>query len=241
MVKRLLITSTSIILFLNTSLFFPSNTAKAQSSVDSLKIKIENLRSEISSLRDSISHKLSKIKSIENTLEAIEGKSAQSVWINGFKVEAYKSPNSESEMLNTLYKGAKVSVLDTTDNFFRVKFLHSTFGYVGSNEEGYIPITNNLFSKSPTSKLTPSEIRRGEGTKKNKYANLPKKLRDAILSGEVFIGMQRKWVIESIGYPDKINKTTTRYSVNEQFIYEDLNGNRKYLYIEDGILTTIQE
>lgn len=41
----------------------------------------------------------------------------------------------------------------------------------------------------------------------------------------------------SWGEPEDINKTTTKYSVSEQWVYDDF----KYIYLEDGIVTAIQE
>ncbi|WP_146548753.1 hypothetical protein [Rummeliibacillus suwonensis] len=52
------------------------------------------------------------------------------------------------------------------------------------------------------------------------------------------IGMTNEEVLESTwGKPQEINKTTSSYGVSEQWVYPDY----KYLYFEDGILTTIQE
>lgn len=35
----------------------------------------------------------------------------------------------------------------------------------------------------------------------------------------------------------QINKTTTEYGVHEQWVY----GNGRYIYLDDGIVTAIQE
>lgn len=52
------------------------------------------------------------------------------------------------------------------------------------------------------------------------------------------IGMTSSEVKNSTwGSPDKINKTTTAYGVREQWVY----GNGKYIYLENGIVTAIQE
>jgi len=54
----------------------------------------------------------------------------------------------------------------------------------------------------------------------------------------VYIGMTKEEVlVDGWGKPIDINRTTTTYGVSEQWIYEDY----KYLYFEDGILTTIQD
>lgn len=52
------------------------------------------------------------------------------------------------------------------------------------------------------------------------------------------IGMTSSEVKNSTwGSPDKINKTTTTYGVSEQWVY----GSGKYIYLENGIVTAIQE
>lgn len=52
------------------------------------------------------------------------------------------------------------------------------------------------------------------------------------------IGMTASEVLKSTwGEPEKINKTTTAYGVTEQWVY---SGNR-YVYLEDGVVTAIQE
>lgn len=53
------------------------------------------------------------------------------------------------------------------------------------------------------------------------------------------IGMSKIEVYALTKYscPEDINKTTTTYSISEQYCYEGY----RYLYFEDGILTSIQE
>lgn len=54
---------------------------------------------------------------------------------------------------------------------------------------------------------------------------------------EPTIGMTKEEVKNSTwGSPQKINTTTTRYGVHEQWVY----SGHKYLYFDDGILTSIQ-
>lgn len=59
------------------------------------------------------------------------------------------------------------------------------------------------------------------------------------LSGsEPEIGMSEIDVkMSSWGQPNEINRTETEYGINEQWIY----GDGKYIYFEDGIVTSIQE
>ena len=55
------------------------------------------------------------------------------------------------------------------------------------------------------------------------------------------IGMTADEVKNSTwGEPSDINKTTTKYGVREQWVYRS-SSKTKYIYFEDGIVTTIQE
>lgn len=58
---------------------------------------------------------------------------------------------------------------------------------------------------------------------------------------EPAIGMTANEVRQSTwGEPSTINKTTTKYSVNEQWVYKSSIKTR-YIYFEDGFVTAIQE
>lgn len=62
-----------------------------------------------------------------------------------------------------------------------------------------------------------------------------------ILDGEIWIGMTREMLIDSIGNPKKINSTETKYSYTSQYIYEDRFYGTRYIYIENGKVTAIQD
>lgn len=64
------------------------------------------------------------------------------------------------------------------------------------------------------------------------------KLKDKVKILEPSIGMTKTEVENSTwGKPTKINKTTTSYGVREQWCY----SNYKYIYFENGVVTSIQE
>lgn len=55
------------------------------------------------------------------------------------------------------------------------------------------------------------------------------------------IGMTAEQILESTwGEPSDINRTTTRYGASEQWVYNTYSGT-KYIYLDDGIVTAIQE
>lgn len=64
------------------------------------------------------------------------------------------------------------------------------------------------------------------------------KVWNAILKKDVLLGMNADACVLSIGRPDDINRTKTRYSVNEQWVYE--SGYYNYIYFENGIVNAIQ-
>ncbi len=71
---------------------------------------------------------------------------------------------------------------------------------------------------------------------KNRIEREKEKLKKKKSEG-VSIGMTQEEVLQSSwGKPKDINKTITKYGVNEQWVYANYN----YLYFEDGILVTIQ-
>lgn len=55
--------------------------------------------------------------------------------------------------------------------------------------------------------------------------------------GKVKIGWNKELCKEAWGEPRSVNKTTTAYGVNEQWVY----STSRYLYFDNGVLTAIQE
>lgn len=59
---------------------------------------------------------------------------------------------------------------------------------------------------------------------------------DAVLAGNIYVGMSSEMVRESWGMPRRVNRTTTSNSQREQWVYEGSN----YVYIENGRVIAIQ-
>lgn len=58
--------------------------------------------------------------------------------------------------------------------------------------------------------------------------------------GTVRIGMTEEQVIRAWGKPEKINTTITAGGKTQQWVYGYGAGSRQYLYLENGVLRTIQ-
>jgi phosphoribosylformylglycinamidine (FGAM) synthase-like enzyme len=66
------------------------------------------------------------------------------------------------------------------------------------------------------------------------------KIGAAIAVGRVRTGMTAAEVKRSWGSPSKINASVGSYGRHEQWVYERENYKNQYLYIENGILTSMQ-
>ena len=79
-----------------------------------------------------------------------------------------------------------------------------------------------------------------EKQRNEKHARLIKKYGKSIakemMDGYVRIGWTKEMCIESWGEPERINKTTSKYYISEQWVYDG----GSYLYFENGKLVTIQ-
>lgn len=71
-----------------------------------------------------------------------------------------------------------------------------------------------------------------------KYNNVPIKTQGPVKKTAPQIGMTAQEVQDSLwGKPESINKTTTALGVSEQWVY----SNGRYVYLDNGVVTTIQE
>jgi len=59
-----------------------------------------------------------------------------------------------------------------------------------------------------------------------------------IAKGYIFMGMTKEQLIMAWGKPKDINRTVTRYSIDEQWVYGDFGP---YVYLEDGVVTSWQD
>jgi hypothetical protein len=65
--------------------------------------------------------------------------------------------------------------------------------------------------------------------------------RQLILEGKICLTMTKDEVVASWGNPYDINRTVGSWGVHEQWVYGGDISNRKYLYFENGVLTSWQD
>ena len=121
-------------------------------------------------------------------------------------------------------------------------------------KRGYEPCHECILSKDiKIYKKSSSTVQKNiEKRRKNyvdKHPELSQKIKKAILAGDVLIGMNSEQVIASRGRPHEINKTTTKFGINEQWVMYfsggpgsyDIKGKEYgYIYLEDGKVTSWQ-
>ncbi|MEG1102362.1 MAG: DUF4124 domain-containing protein [Comamonas sp.] len=63
---------------------------------------------------------------------------------------------------------------------------------------------------------------------------------DSMINGRIRIGMTSSQVQNAWGYPSKVNKSIGSYGTHEQWIYRNNGHNTQYVYIENGVVTSMQ-
>jgi|GEM_PF-3174218 len=120
-------------------------------------------------------------------------------------------------------------------------------------EKGYQPCEKCILSKEAMVKSTFIEVKflgrvlYPHGSKEEylkTHPDLPVRIVNAILNGDVLIGMTSQQVIASRGTPHEINRTTGEWGVHEQWVMHSdeiaLDSQDKeygYIYFENGIVT----
>jgi hypothetical protein len=156
------------------------------------------------------------------------------VWLKyAYKEKEYLTTEYEWITIHTIRGLEKVKVQDINCEEYPIIFNVIASSNVSVNIKVYIDeftedgikkaITKIFYFKNPIPELI------------KKWG---KKVVKSIQEGEIFMGMTSEQVKASWGEPDDINRTVTKWGVHEQWVYEE---SRKYLYFEDGKLTSWQE
>jgi len=73
-------------------------------------------------------------------------------------------------------------------------------------------------------------------------SRIDERIKKAIKNRRVVTGMSKEDVIKSWGQPRDINRTVTSGCVHEQWCYRDvLEGTDRYVYFENGVVTSWQD
>ena len=156
------------------------------------------------------------LKNFQGTWELNDYGDVYKFIFNGMKMQYYSKINSKMSEYTTSLK-----FLDDNDSFYLIEDNDSVkrlVYYIYDNK-----LTVGTYDGERVSFL------KTISNKTSNNSNFIKKPQ---------IGMTETEVLSSLwGKPEDINKTTTAYGVSEQWVYD----NNRYVYLDDGIVTSIQE
>lgn len=195
-----------------------------QQQIDSLSGLVKDIRWELVKKRRA----LNEIEREQNKEELLgEGFTAK---ITSSLYSIKDEPTVTANSIGSVSVGDEVTVYDFFQNPY-VKISHD-------GQEGYI--TYGALEESEmldevtgkTERLMEIDPRLPRLVKEFGEANARR-----IVDEKVWVGMTDEMARISWGRPRSVNRTTSAYGVREQWVYP----NSKYLYFEDGVLTTIQD
>jgi len=196
-----------------------------ESKIDSLEAEREELVDKISELRSQVN----KIK-LENERET--GVPTKISMIGG---RLRDKPSSNGNVIVELEENDEVFIYDWFQKSFVKASYEGKVGYIS-----YGSLKENQFVRQIKSEIKEKEIQKIQENNP-KLARLIKEYGEStakrLIDGEIWIGMSDEMAREALGRTNDINRTTTSYSVREQWVYP----NGKYLYFEDGVLDSWQE
>jgi hypothetical protein len=145
------------------------------------------------------------------------------------------TPVYNAKLKTPIRGGVDVEVLEFENNYWLIKY-DTIIGWV---------YPKDLFK---TSVMYARMMEVNELAEKAK--NVDKKVRliekwgeinaNKIMNRQVWIGMTKDMLVESRGYPDDRNTTKTAGSLHEQWIYGKDISSRKYIYLDNRVVTAIQ-
>ncbi|MEX1213312.1 MAG: hypothetical protein WEA36_10745 [Balneolaceae bacterium] len=147
-------------------------------------------------------------------------------------------PAWESEVIMEIDAGMAVIVYDYYEEpFVKVKE-EGVVGYIifRNLEENYV---TELIEKEVERKEI-EEIRKENPMLARVMRKYGKRDGRLVYNDKVWVGMTEEMLLDSWGEPDRKNITESIYGSSEQWIYDRGNYKSEYVYVEDGVVKTIQ-
>jgi len=218
---------------------FSQQITTLEKELDSLRL----LKNDYQKKLDFLQIEYSKIESAINQIKLDE--KVGEVYICTSSTNISKTPY-KYEIVIYLPKNSKVKLLDQNMTHYKINFKDSV-GWVLKaalipekdviykiNEKKAIEKSDSLL-RIENKKIQESELKKRKASLIKKYGTT---VAEKILSSKFWLGMTSDMAIESLGLPDKNNRTIGSWGVHEQWIYE---RRELYLYFENGTLTSWQD
>jgi hypothetical protein len=222
-----------LILFFSTCFLNGQSLDELNVKLDSLNFVINNIDLQINDLnkRKSEIHKqISELNQKKNQLELyIDNDYGTPVTINFIGGILRDKPNHSDDQYVKIPSGDTVLIFNWYEKpFFKASY-KGKIGYISYASLNVNPKIESIIKKDVGEENpTLNRLTKAYGAYSARR----------IINGDYWIGMTTSMAKESMGNPDKINKTTGQWGIHEQWIYEKKDI---YLYFENGKLTTIQD
>lgn len=190
---------------------------------------------------------------ISNLISSVEDDKR---WIESNSANLRNGPSTDYDIIDQFERGKEVYIQTTDGNWLQVKYLEEYSDRELIQDEDDIEsvyesgwLHESLLSNqyvAPISSFERQRMREEERTRQRRTQfvsnnpGLSEENEESILNGYISIGMTKDMVRASWGDPDDINRTTRANYTREQWIY-GRTSNRKFIYFENDILTTIQD
>lgn len=166
-------------------------------------------------------------------------------WIKNFVGNARKEPNVNSDIITQLEKGDEIFVQDQKGEWLKIKYIIDENLRKSVNDKNDINsiyrdawVHESITSEKEVEKLSPIQRRRKSFVRNN--PEIKQQYKHDILNGSIRIGMSKDMVRASWGRPNDINRTVNSYSTREQWVYGSIST-RRYVYFEDGVMSSFQD
>lgn len=199
------------------------------------------------------SERRAEAERINNLISSVEDDKR---WIQTNSANLRDGPSTNNEIIDRFERGKEVYVQTTQGNWLQIKYLEQNRDRELIQDETDLEsvyksgwLHESLLSDQyvePISWLERRQIEEEEKTRQrrtqfvNNNPGLSEANKERILNGNISIGMTKDMVRASWGEPNDINRTLRANYTREQWIY-GRTSNRKYIYFENDILTTIQD
>lgn len=230
-----------LMIILSLSLFAHSE-EEIKSKISSLKGEIKSNEKQITKL-ESENQKLDKqVNDLESELADLKYKNRpNNTYICVIPTLIYSSPGSKNNY-GRFSKDDEINAIGETNTHYKIKF-EDKIAYVIKNafaSPNEYSKKVNEFDKKKSQWKSDSEENKKENERLNKLIKKYGKVDGTkVYNRKIWIGMTSQMTRDSIGHPSDINKSVYSWGVKEQWVYS--KGRYKYLYFDDGILTSWQE
>ena len=174
-------------------------------------------------------------------------------WVHS-TVNVRKGPGKSHLVIDSLIKNEQAYVDSASGAWTKIFYGESSREYTSYEsvsellkdhfKTGWVYDALLKSSVAPVSRSEPSRpskihLRRQNFIAKNQ--GLSESQIRAIILGKPDIGMTKEMVRASMGDPLDVNRTVSEGLVSEQWVYGSLISNRRYVYFENGVVTSYQD